>query len=428
MEHLMRSLAHVAVLSLAALAIAACADLDPVVPLKPAAAEKDISEVLPPILKPVIPTLPQGSDVADITAGANHTCVRTYDGAVYCWGRDDHMQSGTFTKSPCDLLSGSKGVTCIHRPTLVNMQSRETGASPLNATRIDAGANHTCIIDPVSEVWCWGDGDDGQLGISVFSSAMEPQKVSGGEKFTDIGAGQLSTCAAGPGGVFCWGTLVGRAPDPVLVDKRGTHRAITVGEGHACLLNDGHRTECMGNNSLGQLGVPRTTVTSIGFFTPTDFGDATNITTQMSFTCSDQYKGTVQCSGENGYGQLGNGIRGGTFASIGVPQLVGGGAELHSVTTGNYHACALDAGGAAWCWGNGFAGQVGNGAQALFPSPQLVNGGHTYRAIAAGDRHTCAIGTDNRIYCWGLNNMSQLGIGAWGGTFSDPVQALDPSP
>ena len=96
-----------------------------------------------------------------------------------------------------------------------------------------------------------------------------------------------------------------------------------------------------------------------------------------------------------------------------VADHIGSPLQLHGVTTGATHACALDASGNAWCWGLGATAKSETrrpaGNTASFAQP--VAGGITFRALAAGTQHTCGIGTDNNVYCWGDNEYGQLGVG-----------------
>lgn len=82
-----------------------------------------------------------------------------------------------------------------------------------------------------------------------------------------------------------------------------------------------------------------------------------------------------------------------------------------SITAGEEHTCALDDGGAAYCWGSNNDGQLGIG-RAFVPGPtQRVAGGLTFTQIAAGGSHTCAITATGVAYCWGANSDGQLGTG-----------------
>jgi alpha-tubulin suppressor-like RCC1 family protein len=80
-----------------------------------------------------------------------------------------------------------------------------------------------------------------------------------------------------------------------------------------------------------------------------------------------------------------------------------------TVATGEQHACALKSG-AAWCWGVGLVGQLGNGNNATSPVPVPVSGGRSYTALAAGRSHTCGI-SGGTAWCWGSNAAGQLGTG-----------------
>ena len=417
----MRLLAHRAVTAaIVVLSLSACAEK----PLPTSMQSPAGADALVPIGGGGIiirPVFPGPDDFTEITAGANHTCARKINGTVYCWGADNLGQSATWSTKTC-----SNGLPCVDRPRMVIL-----AGVGLTAKSIDAGYNHTCALGTTNEAYCWGDGNQGQVGFATgsYGYIYEPLKVVGGLTFSSIGAGTNSTCGTTSGGMYCWGSLMNRAATPTLVSSWNGYNTVSVGDLHACALyvvGSYRSVDCWGNNRYGQLGSDPAQLPYGPFTVGTGFTNPANrVATEASFTCVDQPNATVQCAGENTWGMLGNG-QSGTYTSTGTPQVVGGGTSLYGVSTGRVHACALSGAGAAYCWGNGYNGQVGNNAYAVATSPQLVTGGRTYRAVAAGNRHSCAIGTDNHIYCWGQNDNGQLGTQYPGGYVSNPVQALDP--
>ena len=77
------------------------------------------------------------------------------------------------------------------------------------------------------------------------------------------------------------------------------------------------------------------------------------------------------------------------------------------------HTCALDAAGAAWCWGQNFNDQSGVGFASSQPiaTPQRVVGGLTFDRLSVGFAHSCARTIPGVWYCWGSNEGSALGVG-----------------
>lgn len=69
------------------------------------------------------------------------------------------------------------------------------------------------------------------------------------------------------------------------------------------------------------------------------------------------------------------------------------------LAAGAHHTCALDAEGAIGCWGDGVAGQLGDGALASRSSHAVVPLSPAV-SLASGDRHTCAI-AGGELCCWG---------------------------
>ena len=79
--------------------------------------------------------------------------------------------------------------------------------------------------------------------------------------------------------------------------------------------------------------------------------------------------GTVQCWGNNTYGQLGDS----TISEHALPTLVPLFPDVASISAGNGYTCALKTDGSAYCWGANNLGQLGNGSASNTSRPVLVS-------------------------------------------------------
>jgi alpha-tubulin suppressor-like RCC1 family protein len=141
------------------------------------------------------------------------------------------------------------------------------------------------------------------------------------------------------------------------------------------------------------------------------------ITAGAGHTCMVTAKGTLECWGHNGFGQLGNGESPATGLENGpnvegvvlsdwvkseVSELQG---AILSVTAGAYHTCVLTRAGGVKCWGQNAYGQLGDGTTIDRISPVDVQGlTSNVVAVSAGAGHTCALMDDGSVKCWGQNN------------------------
>ena len=92
-------------------------------------------------------------------------------------------------------------------------------------------------------------------------------------------------------------------------------------------------------------------------------------------------------------------------------QVESGDLVIESIHAGGYHTCALDAAGAAWCWGQNDLGELGTGtaSQGGIIEPQEVTGGHLFASLTTTMTFTCGLTAGGDAYCWGKNDFGQLG-------------------
>ena len=352
------------------------------------------------------------SGATAITAGEYHVCALLASGTVECWGDNTYGELGNGTTSSVPSST----------PVAVGGLS---GATAITA----AGGYHTCALLAGGTVECWGYNADGELGNGTITDSGTPVPVSGLSGATAIAAGADHTCALLAGGaVECWGDNSdgelgnGTTTDssvPVAVSGLSGATAITAAGrvladstvGHTCALLAGGTVECWGDNTYGELGNGTATdssvpVTVIGDVLPG--AGAVKVTAGLSaHTCVLLAGGTVECWGDNTYGELGNG----TTTDSSTPVPVSGLSGAIAIAAGAVHTCALLGGGTVECWGDNTYGELGNGTTTDSSTSVPVSGLNGATAINAGAYHVCALLAGGTVECWGDNTYGELGNG-----------------
>lgn len=272
-----------------------------------------------------------GFDV--LTAGYDHTCGLVDDGTARCWGRGWYGVLGAGGTADFSTPDSST-------PIMV------AGGHVFEF--LEAGGYHTCGRKANGEIWCWGWGDDGQLGDGNDVDRSTPIQLPGGQQFVHIALGGYHTCGLTEAGVAsCWGW-----------------------NGHGGLGNGNTDTQLSPVPVLGGL-------------------QFASLSAGAEHTCGLTPDGVAHCWGHGEYGQLGNG----QIADSSVPVPVSGGLLFQSLSAGDDHTCGLTLDGEGYCWGWGEGVGHGTGIDALVPTrveiPNGVTtapGAFTSPAAPSGDR------------------------------------------
>jgi alpha-tubulin suppressor-like RCC1 family protein len=376
-----------------------------------------------------------GKIVTSISSGGNFTCAIA-SGAAFCWGAGSNGELGIGIRANSNVPMSVLSTSALQGKTF---------------TQVDAGQNHVCAIAS-GAAYCWGYNQTGQLGDSSRTTANTPVPVMtagvlAGKVVTAISSGSALTCAIASGAAYCWGSgyygelgngtqttsFVPVSVDPTLVTTGSTYE-ISVGQYHSCALTAG-KANCWGSNDAGQLGNSTYTNTS----TPTpvitkgvlDGKSITDLASGTQHTCIVA-NGAAYCWGTGDYGALGNGDSRSFSNPVAVSTTgVLSGKTVTAIATGLRHTCAI-ASGDIYCWGNNDQGQLGNSSNITSTTPVAVTktgalAGKTVTAIVAGSFHSCAIAS-GAVFCWGNNRQGQIGVDVAKDFFGEYVQSIFTSP
>lgn len=158
------------------------------------------------------------------------------------------------------------------------------------------------------------------------------------------------------------------------------------------------------------------------------------VTTGLEHTCGIRGDGAAFCWGNNGAGQVGNSINSGSGIPVRQPLQVAtpAGKTWKSLSAGGDHTCGILSDDSLRCFGNNSGGALGVatnfGTDAANSAPAVVgvNGITRWAAVSAGDDFSCAVSLTGALYCWGENDFGQTGTN--GMTTWEPRKVASPVP
>ncbi|KAH6798171.1 Regulator of chromosome condensation family protein [Perilla frutescens var. hirtella] len=341
---------------------------------------------------PEVYPLPTADPILKVAAGWAHCVSVTDKGEVYTWGWKECVpsvkitrnwtamkncedeivtrQSSTLTEqvsSPNDAVSGDetpkRRKVAPQQDFETSMAADETLSMPpcpvnldpgVRITSVAAGGRHTLALSDVGQVWGWGYGGEGQLGL--------------GSRIKMVASPHLIPCI-----------------DPS--------------------LNGG---DSSGVNNQNSGGVAAEQQKSVGNY-------ITGIACGGRHSAVITDAGVLIAFGWGLYGQCGQGNNDDLLRPTCVPSLRD--SRIKAVAAGLWHTICICADGRVHAFGGNQFGQLGLGTHPnqCEIAPRLVDAsvleGKKARIASSGARHSAILTEDGKIFCWGWNKYGQLGLG-----------------
>ncbi|KFK35120.1 hypothetical protein AALP_AA5G238800 [Arabis alpina] len=250
------------------------------------------------------------------------------------------------SKQAAENASQSESNDLSALPCLVSL------APGVRIVSVAAGGRHTLALSDIGQVWGWGYGGEGQLGLGsrvrlVSSphpiSCIEPSSNGNGSSMAAPGVNMSSEVQCGR----FLGSYVKR---------------IACGGRHSAVITD---------------------------------------------------TGALLTFGWGLYGQCGQGSTDDELSPTCVSSLLG--IRIEAVAAGLWHTVCVSSDGAVYSFGGNQFGQLGTGCDQAETLPKLLEAPNlenvNVKTISCGARHTAVIADEGRIFCWGWNKYGQLGLG-----------------
>jgi alpha-tubulin suppressor-like RCC1 family protein/PKD repeat protein/D-arabinose 5-phosphate isomerase GutQ len=306
--------------------------------------------------------VPMQNNFIRLYAGDLHASALTVDGSVYVWGSNDFSQLGI------ENISSANTPQLI--PTIKNIQS------------MALGGQHSIALDYDGKLWGWGYNTFGQTGTESIEPVKTPIQLIHDSENQPL--------------------------NPMI--------AISAGKFHSVALDRSGTVWAWGRNNWGQLGdgsintrnFPGQVLDSDAGF----FQGVVAISSGENYVLALTNDGLVWAWGENSSGQLGLPRE---EKSRKYPQLIEMKTPCRAIAAGHQHALALTIDGHVMAWGNNTYGQlgIGNYIATYTPTQVVLDNNHLpldhVQAIDAGDDHSMAILDNGHVMLWGKNSSGQLG-------------------
>ncbi|KAK0591840.1 hypothetical protein LWI29_009095 [Acer saccharum] len=415
--------------------------------------------------------LPTEASIVKAAAGWAHCAAVTESGEIFTWGWKECIPSGKVFGDPSAGKSSEKDVVERQSPflteqvspssqgsrssggTLYGIDSRGSGEESSKRRRISAakqaaessssgdenlsafpclvtlnpgiriatvaaGGRHTLALSDIGQVWGWGYGGEGQLGLgSRIRMVSSPHPIpciesSYGKDRSAALRGSMST--EGPGY---------RVPGSYV-------KGIACGGRHSAVITDAGAVLTFGWGLYGQ----------DPYVGKVEYGGDKSSMSKMRFTLIRDnplysfqhyllsvliniilllHVFAIIIKSEHEFHfciffvKCGQGSTDDELSPICVSSLLG--IRIEGVAAGLWHTICISSDGDIYAFGGNQFGQLGSGGDQAETLPRLLDAPGLenvhVKVVSCGARHNAAIAEDGKVFCWGWNKYGQLGLG-----------------
>ncbi|CAA0104586.1 Uncharacterised protein [BD1-7 clade bacterium] len=401
-----------------------------------------------------------GRTASKLSSVEDTVCALLDNGRVKCWGNNNYGQLGQGHNNRIGGEDNSMGDNLLP----IDLGTNPFNLAPYKAADIATSGDTVCAVLEDGKVKCWGENDDGLLGIgySAYDNDTLNPRYRTGDAPDEMGdsLGYVSL------------------PDGVKAN------AIYMAYDHACVTASANQLYCWGNNGDGQLGLGDSDDRGDGIYSRQSAyksGSNANRKQQIieldntvegqtlcplatntgglraSVYADNNLNDTIDdgelllerlvCDADDRTAYIDVSIRssliimtvgqyGTDFTEMGnalEPVDLGTTANIIDVAVGYYNTCVLFDDNSLICWGDGDTRGADfdeNAGDTPLNTPNTLVGvdlgtDKVIADIAAAGYQTCAAFTDATVKCWGYNEYGEAGYPQY---FEEYIGDGDPEP
>eukprot|EP00762_Andalucia_godoyi_P003710 ANDGO_08539.mRNA.1 Ultraviolet-B receptor UVR8 len=334
----------------------------------------------------VISTL-NHSRIVSVACGSMHSACVDSSGKVWVWGRGVNGQLGL-------------GDKVNHQPTPACLDSTPSHES---FVQVACGMAHTLALTASGDVYAWGWGRGGQLGLGSEDSVRAPKLIEAlrGRRIRAVAAGvNFSVALSDNSQVYFWGTMPCPLNSNVAVSAAGNVEDDVAGNKSGDLLPFPVLLEAFSSKGILSVSAGGHHVLALS------------------------HAGDVYAWGSGVRGQLGLGDR----KARSVPSLIKAfhGHSICQVACGLAHSAAVSDTGEVWSWGASSGGQGGatHARDTLIPRPVTGIAGKGVNCVSCGWSHSAAVTYGGSVYTWGVESEQGM-LGHQPSTIEESTLASD---